>query len=179
MRGQSTRPVVVALQQFLGNHCIAEPNQRPVDLGKVSAVQLALGLGFLRSEEGARVVRADKRQRAELAYADDDPGSAYGRVSRHDDASVLAGVLGVLLIRAASCEVAFESGQQTTEAGCGLATVVVLRPLQPLRIIKLAQQRQQNRFALDHALILPSQPQVERLGVPPRSPSPTSPIQVQ
>lgn len=55
--------------------------------------------------------------------------------SRPDDASVLAGSLGVLLIRAASCEVALESAQPTTEAGCGLATVVVLRPLQPLRIV--------------------------------------------
>ncbi|MFB7014457.1 MULTISPECIES: hypothetical protein [unclassified Streptomyces] len=52
MRGQSARPVVVALQQFLGNHDIAKLDQRPVDLGKVRAVQLALGLGVIRSEEG-------------------------------------------------------------------------------------------------------------------------------
>lgn len=61
VRGQSARPVVVALQQFLGNYCIAKLDQRPVDLGKVSAVQLTLGLSFLRSEEGTRVVRADQR----------------------------------------------------------------------------------------------------------------------
>lgn len=60
MREQSARPVVVALQQFLGNHCIAELDQCPVDFGKVSAVQLALGLSLLRSEEGSRIVRADE-----------------------------------------------------------------------------------------------------------------------
>lgn len=38
MRRQSAWPVVVALQQFFGNHDIAELDQRPVDPGEVSAV---------------------------------------------------------------------------------------------------------------------------------------------
>lgn len=51
------------------------------------------------------------------------PSAAYGCFPGHDDASVLAGVLGVLLGRAASCEVTFGPGHQNTEAHCGLATV--------------------------------------------------------
>ena len=170
--GQSARPVVVALQQFLGNHDIAKLDKRPVDLGKVRGVQFALGLSVIRSKEGARVVGADQSQRAELAHTDDDPSTAYGRVPGHGNASVLAGVLGVLLGRAAGREVLFESGYQNTEVHRGLATVVVLRTLQPPRIIELAQQRQQIGFALGHALILAQQPSAEQLGAPPHSPFP-------
>lgn len=92
----------------------------------------------------------DQSQRPELAHADDDPGATYGCVARHDDALILAGVLGVLLARAARCEVTFESGHQNTEVDCGLATAVVLWSLQPLRIIEFAMQHQQIRFALGH-----------------------------
>lgn len=53
------------------------------------------------------------------------------------------------------------SGARVTrlpKLGCSLATAVGLRPLQPLRITELAQQRQQAHFALGDPLMLPRQP---------------------
>lgn len=80
-------------------------------------------------------------------------------------------------------ESSLHPGCQAAEQGGGFGALVVLRPLQPLRVIKLTKQCQQIYFALRHSHILACElhehPHGPSPSVPVHPPVPTAPIQVQ